>query len=169
MLANNAHTIKTQRDQYTSQIPTLQSQVSTIQGNLTNMTKDRDNWKNIANSRVNKTEITLSTSEIELSLKLSERSLFVAELFSDIYGVIGYYVIRRRTDRVDAYVITLLDGLGIRDRQESWSKVNGILKIAFDNDPYIGTYMKLQYYNDENLKVWFGAGYMRSYKIRYWI
>ena len=51
VLANNAQTIKTDRDNKLSKVNNLNSQVSSLNTHLTNMTKDRDNWKNIANSK----------------------------------------------------------------------------------------------------------------------
>lgn len=52
MLANNAQSIKTARDNYASQISSLNSQVSSLNSQISSMTTDRNNWKSIANSRV---------------------------------------------------------------------------------------------------------------------
>lgn len=51
MLANNAQSIKTARDNNASQISSLNSQVSSLNSQISSVTTDRNNWKNIANSR----------------------------------------------------------------------------------------------------------------------
>lgn len=62
-LAQNALTIKNQRDQYASQIPTLNSQIGNLNTQLSSVTKDRDNWKNIANSKTTKIIANISQTQ----------------------------------------------------------------------------------------------------------
>ena len=51
VLANNALSIKNDRDNKANQITNLNNQVSSLNTQLTNMTNDRNNWMNMANSR----------------------------------------------------------------------------------------------------------------------
>ena len=62
VLANNAQTIKTDRDNKLSKVNNLNSQVSSLNTQLSNMTKDRDNWKNTANSKYYLTSKNITNS-----------------------------------------------------------------------------------------------------------
>ena len=87
VLANNAQNIKTQRDQYASQVTSLNGQVSNLsqvtslngqvsnlnstiknlQTSLTNITNDRNNWQNTANSRYNRSNGYATSVSAQLS------------------------------------------------------------------------------------------------------
>ena len=86
ILANNAQTIKTDRDNKLSTVNRLNDEVNSLNSQITAMTQDRNNWMNTANSKVYKqTGIVPYGSYIDINFKFKEGNM----LF--FYDATAYY------------------------------------------------------------------------------
>ena len=86
VLANNAQSIKNERDNKLSQVNNLNAQVNSLSIQITNMTNDRNNWMNIANSRY---IITNGISPFSVVMNGVNGNLFVINN-SSIVDMAGY-------------------------------------------------------------------------------
>ena len=88
-LANNAQNIKTDMDNKLLQVNSLNSQ-------LTNLTNDRNNWKNIANGKIDKSSGILSYGQsAKFKIPINENYRVIAHHIGTLYQSSIYYVSKK--------------------------------------------------------------------------